>query len=220
MFEVVIFAMIAAFLGFRLYAVLGKRTGHEQQPLGKPAEDVLGVPKKAEALDDMMDKPKTTRVAEPEPMEHHAATGVKAIAAADSQFHAGEFVDGAKAAYQMILEAFWRGDTEALAPLVNDDVREAFGEAIAQRNAAKEVLDNRLVRIDRAVIADAELVGKTARVVVRFDADIAAVTRNAKGDVIAGSLDDAVPTHDAWTFERTVRSSNPNWILVDTDEAA
>ena len=62
--------------------------------------------------------------------------------------------------------------------------------------------------------------GKIARITVRFDADIAAVTRNGEGEVVAGSLTDAIETHDEWTFEREVRASDPNWILVDTDEAA
>lgn len=219
MFEAVIFAMIAAFLGFRLYAVLGKRTGHEQS-LGAPAEDVVGSPKRSELVEDAPEPSKSTRIADPEPLDLAAATGVKAISAADPGFHAGEFVEGAMTAYRMILEAYWRGDEDAIAPLVSDDVREAFGEAIEARKAAGEVLDNRLVGIERAVIANAALSGKLASITVRFDADIAAVTRDADGKVIAGSLTDAVPTHDTWTFERTIKSSNPNWILVDTDEAS
>jgi predicted lipid-binding transport protein (Tim44 family) len=70
------------------------------------------------------------------------------------------------------------------------------------------------------VIEQAQLNGRMASVTVRFDADIAAVTRNAAGDVLAGSLSDAVPTHDVWTFGREVRSADPNWLLIETDEAA
>lgn len=119
----------------------------------------------------------------------------------------------------MILEAFWKGDEEELAWLAEDDVREAFVAAIAARNTAGHVLENRLVSIERAVISDATLEGKVARITVRFDADIAAVTRDAENTVIAGSMSDAVETHDAWTFARTLKSSDPNWKLADTDEA-
>ncbi|RYD86682.1 MAG: Tim44 domain-containing protein, partial [Sphingomonadales bacterium] len=73
---------------------------------------------------------------------------------------------------------------------------------------------------ESAVIEQAKLVGQTASVTVRFDADIAAVTRDTEGNVIAGSLTDAVPTHDVWTFSRQVRADDPNWTLVETDEAA
>jgi predicted lipid-binding transport protein (Tim44 family) len=75
------------------------------------------------------------------------------------------------------------------------------------------------VTIERAVIADAAVSGRDASITVRFDADIAAITRNEAGEVIAGSLTDAVETHDVWTFARTLKSSDPNWKLADTDEA-
>jgi predicted lipid-binding transport protein (Tim44 family) len=80
------------------------------------------------------------------------------------------------------------------------------------------VLDNRLVAIDQAVIAGAETDRSVALVTVRFEADIAAVTRNADGEVVAGSLSDAVQTRDRWTFRRDVSSRDPNWLLVETDE--
>jgi predicted lipid-binding transport protein (Tim44 family) len=70
------------------------------------------------------------------------------------------------------------------------------------------------------VIEDAELAGRTASITVRFDADIAAVTRDANGDLVAGTMTDAVATHDIWTFRRTLGSEDPNWLLVETDEAA
>jgi len=76
------------------------------------------------------------------------------------------------------------------------------------------------VSIENAVIEQARLDGQTASVTIRFDADIAAVTRDGEGTVLAGSLTDAVPTHDVWTFSRNVRSDDPNWTLVETDEAA
>jgi len=98
-------------------------------------------------------------------------------------------------------------------------VGRAFGDAIAARQAAGQVLDNRLVSIDKATITGASLQGKDARITVRFDALIAAVTRDGEGNVIAGSTSDALETHDVWTFARTLRSSDPNWKLSDTDEA-
>jgi predicted lipid-binding transport protein (Tim44 family) len=70
------------------------------------------------------------------------------------------------------------------------------------------------------MIEDAELRGRTASITVRFDADIAAITRDEAGEVVAGSLTDAVVTHDLWTFRRTLGSADPNWLLVETDEAA
>ena len=94
----------------------------------------------------------------------------------------------------------------------------AFKGAVDQRSTVGLVLDNRLVAIDQAVIAAAELDRSVAIVTVRFEADIAAVTRNAAGEVVAGSLSDAVQTRDRWTFRRDLASRDPNWILIETDE--
>ncbi len=152
--------------------------------------------------------------------EERAAGGIRAIISADQSFDVARFLDGAQAAYRMVLEAFWRGDREELRYLAADDVYAAFDEAIGQREAAGQKLDNRLVGIERAVIEDARLNGRTAEIEVRFDADIAAVTRDSSGEVVAGSLTDAVETHDVWTFRRTLGSEDPNWMLVDTDEGA
>jgi predicted lipid-binding transport protein (Tim44 family) len=211
---IVLLAMVAAFLGLRLYSVLGKRTGHEQTFVAPVDSAGAGAPV---AVEDGRAPvaPVSDTVFEPE-----AAAGVKSIISAESGFDVSRFVEGAKAAYRMILEAYWRGDEDALAPFVSDDVREAFAASIAERKAAGHVLDNRLMTIENATISDAVVENKVATITVRFDADIAAVTRDADGTVIAGSMSDAVPTHDVWTFSRTLKSDDPNWILVDTDESA
>ena len=120
----------------------------------------------------------------------------------------------------MILDAFWKGDREELRHLVHGHVLGAFEEAITEREADGHRLENRLVAIERTVIEDARLSGRSAEIDVRFDADIAAVTRDKDGKLIAGTLTDAIPTHDVWTFRRDLKSQDPNWLLVETDEAA
>lgn len=214
MFYVVLLAMVAGFLALRLYSVLGKRGGHEQ-PLAKPAEERVAVP----AMPRTVDVKPEAREPAPRPFDSGAEAGLRAVVAAEPGFDVARFMEGAQAAYRMILEAFWRGDEAALEGLVTDDVLAAFREAIAARAEAGHVLDNRLVSIERATIAQAGVSGGEARIAVRFDADIAAVTRDAEGQVVAGSTSDAVETHDVWTFARSVRSSDPNWKLADTDEA-
>lgn len=214
MFYVILFAMVAGFLALRLYSVLGKRTGHEQ-PLPKPAEERIVAPPLPRTIDI---KPEVRETGS-RGIEAGAENGLRAVVAADSSFDVAQFLEGAKAAYRMILEAFWKGDEETLGWLAEEDVRNGFSEAIRARQEAGHVLDNRLITIDRAAIASAVVEGKTARITVRFDADIAAVTRDENGNVVAGSLSDAVETHDIWTFARNLRSDDPNWKLVETDEA-
>jgi predicted lipid-binding transport protein (Tim44 family) len=170
---IVILALVALFIGLRLYSVLGERTGHEQQqPIFKPADP------------DAMVEP---RVAQPSVTAPGAADagdmaflptagpGVRAILAADPNFDVAHFLEGAKSAYRM-------------------------------------------VAVEQALIAEAALDGSVATVTVRFEADIAAVTRNKDGEVVAGSLSDAVQTRDLWTFRRDITAGNPNWLLVETDE--
>ena len=213
MFTIVVFAAIAAFLGLRLYSVLGKRTGHEQ-PLTRAVEErapPVALPRPADALPEPRDTANRN-------IETRAQAGLRAIIAAEPNFDVTQFVKGAQAAYRMILEAYWKGDEDALADLVDDHVLHAFAASIAERNGAGHVLDNRLVSIERAMIVDAAIEAKVARITVRFDADIAAVTRDAEGTVIPGSLTDAVETHETWTFARPLKSGDPNWKLVDTDE--
>jgi len=211
--EIVLLAMVALFVGLRLYAVLGQRTGHEQQPVTR-AEPAA----KPEATVPVADAPVA---AEPVTIsfDKGSAAALRSLIAADPGFDTNQFLDGAQAAYRMILEAFWRGDRAVLAELVGDDVRAAFETSIEERETAGNKLDNRLIAIERAVIENARVENRIASIEVRFDAFIAAVTRSPEGEVVAGSLTDAVATHDIWTFRRNLGSDDPNWLLVETDQA-
>lgn len=216
-YEIVILAMVAAFLGMRLYSVLGRRAEHEEEI----------VPGGYERADD---KPQAAPLAGPgaaeAPRVERAITGfspaiergLRDISGADRRFDLIGFMEGARAAYGMVLEAFWRGDRETLRELCDDDVYQGFDAAIAEREAAGHVLENRLIRIEDVSIHSAELNGQTARIAVSFLSDIAALTRDADGNMIAGSLDDAVESRDVWTFSRRVTSNDPAWLVDETDE--
>jgi len=212
---IVILALVALFIGFRLYSVLGERTGHEQQPVLKPAEsDARAAPPVAQPPVAPPAPPETGDLA----FVPTAGPGVRAILAADSAFDVARFLEGAKSAYRMILEAFWKGDLDVMRSHVDDHVYDAFKTAVEQRASEGLTLDNRLVAIEQAVISEATLERGAAIVTVRFEADIAAVTRNSDGQVVAGSLSDAVQTRDLWTFRRDTNSRAPNWLLIETDE--
>ncbi len=214
--EIVILAMIAAFLGLRLYAVLGRRAEHEEESIPQrfdQADAQLRSPQPPQAA-----QPAPQRVIEVEGLMPAVERGIREIAAADRNFDLPQFMEGAKGAYEMVLEAFWEGDRETLRDLCDDDVYEGFTAAIDAREAAGETLDNKLIRIEETRIHSASMDRKTARIAILFVADIAAVTRDKDGNVIAGSLDDAVESRDVWTFSRNVTSSDPNWVLDETDE--
>ena len=216
MTAIVILALVALFIGLRLYSVLGERTGHEQ-PILKPADPEADA--RIEQRAPTRPSP-ATPMAEPDELAYlpMAGPGVRALLAADPSFDVARFLEGSKSAYRMILESFWKGDIDAMRPFVDTHVFETFAAAVEQRGKDGLVLDNRLIEIDQAIIAEAELERNVALVTVRFEADIAAVTRNSAGEVVAGSMSDAVQTRDRWTFRRDTASRDPNWLLVETDE--
>lgn len=213
---IVVLAMIFALLALRLFAVLGRRTGHEQQrQLPTPVDDRAVTPRAPAGVP--ADTRTAGRAAE-SAVSVPAQAGLRALITADRAFDVGQFLNGARSAYGLILEAFWKGDRETLKRLCEQDVYEAFDSAIAEREAAGLTLDNKLVRIENAHIVDARVDDGMAMVSVSFEADLSAVTRDKDGAVVAGSLDDAVTTVETWTFSRDMRSRDPNWQLAETDE--
>lgn len=216
MLEIVLLAMVAAFLGLRLYSVLGRRAEHEEEavPQRFDADDKpAGIVRPAPA----------TPVSAPRPAELEGVMpaverAVRAIAAADSNFNLAQFLEGARSAYRMVLEAYWNADRETLRDLCDDDVYAGFIAAIDAREAAGETLANSLIRIEETRIHSASLDGRIARIALLFVADVAAVTRDKDGTVIAGSLDDAIESRDVWTFSRNTAAKDPNWVLDETDE--
>lgn len=214
MTTIVILALVALFIGLRLYAVLGERTGHEQ-PILKPADPDARIDQPVHAAPTETTKNNDAGDLAYLPM---AGPGVRALLAADPSFDVARFLEGAGSAYRMILESFWKGDLDGIQPHVAPHVFETFSAAVDERAKEGQTLDNRLVAIEPPVITDAAVENGAAIVTVRFEADIAAVTRNAQGEVVAGSMSDAVQTRDRWTFRRDIQSRDPNWLLIETDE--
>ncbi|MEQ9505573.1 MAG: Tim44/TimA family putative adaptor protein [Hyphomonas sp.] len=197
--EVLILAAVALFVLWRLYVALGR--GGDEQPMQRPSpapDQRSGVP------DAPAPAPRQAGADRPL-FTGPAAGGLEDIYEADGAFAPDEFLRGAKAAYQMIVAAYARGDRPALRPLLDDDVYEAWDEAITARESSGE-RPFELLRIKRAEIERAELDAGTARVSVRYEADLGdgETTRTAR---------------EIWTFKRETVSSDPNWLLDDVDVA-
>ena len=211
---IVLLAMIALFVGLRLYAVLGQRTGHEQRPVTRPeatpGPEPTAAPAEAKTASASRAASPSSRSRRRHPRHHLRRFRLRRRA----------FLEGAQGAYRMVLEAFWKGDREELAVLVTDEVRAAFEAAIAEREARATSSRTGWWRSSAPRSRMPGSTGRTAEIDVRFDAFVVAVTRDAEGELVAGSLSDAIPTHDVWTFRRKLGSEDPNWLLVDTDEAA
>lgn len=194
-----IFGVVAVFLAFRLYSVLGRREGHMEAPQAGDAGR-LGQEGHAAMLRPAFEGP--------------AAAGLEAIAGADPGFDPERFIDGARIAYSMISEAFAKGAVETLKPLLSSSVFERYEAAIAQREEKGESYALEIERIAEAEITEAAHADNTAKVTVRFRAEIATETRDKDKTLISGDLGQLNTVREKWTFERRTDSSDPNWVLA------
>ena len=149
--------------------------------------------------------------------EGSVAAGLDAIAAGDPGFDARRFLDGARAAYEMIIHAFAAGDVDALRGLLAPEPLANFSRAIAERNAAGQKMAVTLVSLDAANIVEAAVRDATALVTVKFAAKMTSATTDRSGAVVDGSATRVVDHFDVWTFARPFASRNPNWLLSATE---
>jgi predicted lipid-binding transport protein (Tim44 family) len=219
--DIILLAMVAAFVLLRLRGVLGRRTGHEQRnPRSRISED----PAKTGQDDNVVNLPESD-TPEPEPGEPEAADDddgtpleavLRQIALVDSNFEQAQFLDGAGAAYEMIVTDFAAGDTKSLKPYLSDRVFENFNSVIDARKTSGQIQETTLVSINDAEIVEAELKGRTVEITVKFVSEMINVTRDTAGAVIGGDPSKVAAVVDFWTFARNTRSSDPNWSLIAT----
>lgn len=200
MTEVLIIAAVTLFILSRLYVALGTDDGPPNGRTRKPAEAPIGQPRPV-----AQDAPKPKRKVRPT-FTGEAADGLEAIYEADNSFDPDEFMQGARSAYEIIIAAFARGEREALKPLLDDDVYEAWDDAITERETSG-VEPYELLRIRSLEIDDAELDGKIARVMIRYEAEL-------------GDGENTRTARDIWTFKRDTTQSDPNWLLDDVATAS
>jgi predicted lipid-binding transport protein (Tim44 family) len=201
--ELIILAAIAVFVISRLYAVLGQKTGHEQQPARRfNKEATVRTPEREDEAPADEERPRV-RPAFTGP----AAAGLESIAAADPNFSPDDFTKGARRAYELIVNAYADGDRDALKQLVDDDVFEAYSQAIADREkAGSEPI--RLARLRSARIVEASVdTSKMGRVAVSFESEL------SDGDTMRNAK-------EIWTFKRALNSQNPNWLLDEVATAS
>jgi len=199
MYEVILYAAIATIVCVMLYTVLGKSVGQGPE---SGIDITKGLSKSGAAIVLPVD-------------ENTSKTGLDAIAQADPDFSPAYFIDGAKAAYSMILEAFAAGDRDQLETLLSDDVYKVYAEAIDTREADNLTQVTDLGRLRRAAIKDSHLEGKLARISVLYEAELTSALLNAEGEVIQGDPDILSSVSEVWTFERNLKSSDINWRLSD-----
>ena len=192
--EILVLAVVAGLVLARLYAVLGRRTGAERPSQPQPAQGAMPRPTPGLAQ------------ATPSAALVSSGDGLTDITRADPSFDADQFLVGARSAYEWIVSAFAKGDRDALKTLLTPRVYEAYAAAITARDAKGEK-GPELVRLRTAELADAVLDGHVARVSVKFEAELAQGEHHLRD------------TRERWSFERDVRSNDPNWKLARVVQA-
>jgi len=226
----IIFLALAVFIFLRLRSVLGQRTGRERPPYDPySTRDAVRSPagEKVVTLPPPPAEPTARPVEVTPPAADRwkglaesgstVASGLDAIAAADSDFDAKHFITGARAAYEMIVTAFAEGDRRQLRGLLSREVFDGFDAAITERESRGETAETRFVSIDASAITAAELRNRTAQITVRFVSKLISATRDRAGNVIDGNPERVTDVTDVWTFARDVSSRDPNWKIVATE---
>lgn len=219
LFDIILLGLLAGFIAFRLYSVLGRRTGHE-----RTREEQLRLPDGAEPNP----KPAATKdnvVTLPErPAQAGAgsagatplARALMDIKLADRAFDNDRFLSGARAAYEMIVTSFARGERDVLRPLLSDDVFDTFERAIKSREARNVRVDFTFLKLKSSRISGAEMKGRTAEVTVTFESEVMMAGYDQSGALVEGDAKTPHSVTDIWTFARDTSSRDPNWILVAT----
>ncbi|MCX7339564.1 MAG: Tim44/TimA family putative adaptor protein [Hyphomicrobiales bacterium] len=219
-----VFLALAVFVAWKLRSVLGQKTGHEQPPgdvFGRkpppqapaPDSNVIRLPGVA-ANDAAPEQPfRWTGLALP---GTPVANGLDAIEREERGFDGRGFLDGSKAAYEMIVMSFANGDRKTLKGLLSKEVYDDFDQAISEREKRGDVVETTFVSMDGAEIVAAEVRGKTGMITVQFSPKLIKALKNKAGATIDGSPDSVVDVTETWTFSRQLGSRDPNWLLVAT----
>lgn len=200
MYEVILYAAIATVVCVMFYSVLGKT-------VGKGPEDAIN-PRS------MMEDEKSASVIEPLSKELEKK-GLGAISARDPEFSPSHFIDGAKQAYSMILEAFAAGDHETLGNLLTQDTLAVYNEAIKEREKSGYTQVTDLGRLKKTSIESADLDGAIARISVLYESDLTSALLDEDGNIVQGDPDVLSSIAEVWTYERNLKQSDPTWRLSD-----
>ncbi|MCB1394867.1 MAG: Tim44 domain-containing protein [Rhodobacter sp.] len=213
--QLLVLAGIAVFLILRLRNVLGTRDGYERP--AEPAPTPETRPNRGfEVIQGGEDHDITDHV----PAGSDAASALAAMKRAEPSFNVGEFLSGARGAYEMILMGFERGDLDDLVPFLSRDVFESFDEVVQMRERQGLKVEANFVGL-----REIELVGarfdtnsREAEVTVRFVGEVTSVVHDAEGKVVEGDANRIKQERDTWTFARAMGTDNPNWKLVATGD--
>jgi len=220
LFDIIILAFIAGFLVLRLRRVLGRRDGHEggYQDQFRDREDPESDTKADDNVVHLPDRAEDVDVADIDVSANDPiGAGIIQVRVADPSFDPAGFAEGAKMAFEMILNAFASGDRKSLKGLLSPDVYKNFDNAISEREAAGEKLEDTLVGIRSSEIVEASMDGHHSVITLKFVSEQISALRDSENNIIDGNPNEVIDVTDFWTFSRDTRSKDPNWTLIGTE---
>ena len=200
--DIIILGLLALFLGFRLKNLLGDRSGY--------GEDVNNLETYNEK------KPDNNNVINLN-KKKISGEGLEVLKKGDPNFSEEEFVNGAKQAFKIIIEAFVDSDVEKLKPLIDYELLKSFTKSISEREARQEKQFVDIISIIKLDIVNISLNDNVASISIKIESEQIKYTIDKKDKIIDGNKDVSEIIKDKWVLERDISSNDPNWKLVETD---
>ena len=204
--DIIIFAIIAVFLIFRLRNILGEKTGFDPKadnqsktPKNEKVSNVVDFTKKVENL-----------------KEYEFSSEIREIMKIDNSFKIDEFISGANTFFKMVVNGFVEGNIENIKKYVKPKIFKDFQNAIDERIKEKEKLIIDIISINQTKIKNIKIKGNIVKLEVIFDTVQIKALQDKNDEIIAGDLDEKIVVKDMWTFERNFKLQSKNWTLIET----
>ena len=203
--DIIIFAIIAIFLVYRLKSILGQNSdGNEQNnkiDIGeKDFTNVVKLGNKQSNINEMKTKKDSIYIDDP-------------------TFNEKEFLKGAQNFFEMVIECFVKGDLKNIEMYIDDKLIKNFQLVIDERLQEQEALKINIKKMVSIQIKDVKKLKNFLRVSVLFETEQIKVLKDKKGKIIDGDQKKSILVKDLWTFEKKIQSEDLNWILVETSDA-
>lgn len=217
--EIIFFALLSAYLFYRLWTIMGQETDEDIERRERYRRNVT------EEEDNVIPLKRKNNTTEDTPYENReeeyllkggVRESLKQLRVQEPEFDIKEFLEGAKAAYKMIIKAYSKGDTTTLKSLLTDNVFQQFKQAIKNQSEEGTVTKTNIERIDRADVDTIKIIEEEVRITVRYHSRQVIVTQKDSGEIIDNPAEISIPITDIWTFCRRLKDPNPNWYLMAT----
>lgn len=203
--DIIILALLAIFLGFRLKNLLGDRSGYGEDLKNDENLKQKNVSESRNVI--RLDQKKIS------------GKGLEALKDADPSFSEDEFINGVKNAFRIIIDAFSDSDLEKLRPLLDYELFKSFTKSIAEREAKQELQNVEIKSFKSIEIIDVNLIDNVASITLKIVSEQIKFITDSKDEIVYGNRKKPETIKDKWVFERDISTNNPNWKLVETDIA-